>query len=50
MDFRSLPKLNERPRLVFVIVLLWVYVQSLPSLSDVGAITVMGKLDINGGQ
>lgn len=35
---------------MFVIVLLCVYVQSLPSLSDVGATIVMGKLDKNGGQ
>lgn len=45
----SLPKRSEsRGAREFAIILLRVYVQSLPSLSDVGATRVMGKLDENG--
>lgn len=47
----SLPELSESPEArAFAIVLLRVYVQSLPSLSDVNATRVMGKLDKNGRQ
>lgn len=45
----SLLKLSESPEArALVVVLLYVYVQSLPLLGDVDA--TMGKLDKNGGQ